>query len=275
MLHNSHPTMSRFSLAVILILFALSGPVAHAQRAVPPKEAVGPVKTSPVVQAKKKGKLTQRATVKPRKRGKFSRSTPITAKTPVTPPPIPAANLAAAPPAAPPARLEVAYFGAGCFWCLDGLFQALPGVQGVVSGYAGGTVANPTYQQVLTGTTGHAEVVQITYDPAKLSYQQLLDNFWDIHDPTQVDRQGADIGPQYRSIILYRNEAEQEAAEKSKAANQRTYRQPIATQIVPLDKFWVAEDFHQDYFARHPGAPYCQLVIRPKLEKFQKTVGRK
>ncbi|MBS0660267.1 MAG: peptide-methionine (S)-S-oxide reductase MsrA [Verrucomicrobia bacterium] len=204
-----------------------------------------------------------------------SSSAPITAKTP--PAPIEKAPATAAPsaPVAPAQRLEVAYFGGGCFWCVEGLFQVVPGVLRVVNGYAGGTTANPTYKQVLSGSTGHAEVVQVTYDANAVSYEQLLDNFWEIHDPTQVDRQGNDVGPQYRSIILCRNEAERAQAEQSKTRQQRTYRQPIATQVVLLDKFWIAEDFHQDYFARHPGAPYCQLVIRPKLEKFQKSVGRR
>lgn len=263
------------SLFLLLALLSLSfHPVLAAEPRLP-SEVMGPVAKSKVTPGKRKAQVSQRTAAKSRKRMRASTAAPITAKTPpapIAPTPAPAG---ASAPSTPAPRLEVAYFGGGCFWCVEGLFQIVPGVLRVVNGYAGGTVAQPSYKQVLTGTTGHAEVCQVTYDANVVTYDQLLENFWEIHDPTQVDRQGNDVGSQYRSIILYRTEAEHAQAEQSRNRQQRTYRQPIATQIVALDKFWVAEDFHQDYFARHPGAPYCQLVIRPKLEKFQKSVGRK
>lgn len=165
---------------------------------------------------------------------------------------------------------ERATFGGGCFWCLEALFQTIDGVKSVTSGFAGGTVANPTYEQVCTGTTGHAEVIQVEYDPAKISYEKVLDFFWQAHDPTTLNRQGADAGTQYRSVILYHNEVQKLAAEKSKTAAARLYRNPIVTQIVPLTQFYRAEDYHQNYFRNHRQAPYCRLVIRPKLDKWQK-----
>src|SRR5689334_16399970 len=144
-------------------------------------------------------------------------------------------------------QTETAVFGGGCYWCTEAIYQMLPGVKSVSSGFAGGTKPNPTYEEVCTGTTGHAEVIQIEYDPKLISYEKLLDTFWDVHDPTTLNRQGHDIGTQYRSIILYRNTAEKAAAEKSKAAAQKRFKDPIVTQIVPLEKFWKADDYHQNY----------------------------
>jgi peptide-methionine (S)-S-oxide reductase len=167
---------------------------------------------------------------------------------------------------------EFATLGGGCFWCLDAVFQRIPGVIAITSGYAGGSTENPTYQQVCTGATGHAEVVQISYDPARLSYEKLLDFFWDAHDPTTPNRQGADEGPQYRSIILYSSEAQKAAAEKSKAQAQKKFTSPIVTEIVPLKKFFKAEDYHQDYYDHNPGQPYCRVVIRPKVEKIEQQL---
>ena len=169
-------------------------------------------------------------------------------------------------------HLEVATLGGGCFWCTEAVYQMLPGVKSVTCGYAGGTRENPTYKEVCSGDTGHAEVVQIKYDPAVLSYEKLLQTFWDIHDPTTLDRQGPDSGTQYRSIILYGSEAQKVAAEKSKAEAQKHFRQPIVTQIVPLAKFYSAEDYHQDYYRDNPNQPYCRMVIRPKVEKFEKKL---
>jgi peptide-methionine (S)-S-oxide reductase len=169
-------------------------------------------------------------------------------------------------------KTELATLGGGCFWCLEACFQLVPGVKAVTSGYAGGTKDNPTYQEVCTGNTGHAEVVQIEYDPAVISYEQLLQKFWEVHDPTTLNRQGNDVGTQYRSIILYRNEAQKEAAEKSKAEAQKELSRPIVTQIVPLKKFWPAEAYHQNYFRNHPEQGYCQLVIRPKVDKLEKKL---
>jgi len=140
-------------------------------------------------------------------------------------------------------------------------------VQSVVSGYAGGTKANPTYEEVCTGRTGHAEVAQITFDPAVISYDELLNLFWKSHDPTTLNRQGADTGTQYRSVIFYHSDEQKTAAERSKADAQKNFREPIVTEITPLVKFYEAENYHQDYYRNNPGAPYCQFVIRPKLEK--------
>ncbi|MGO9587335.1 MAG: peptide-methionine (S)-S-oxide reductase MsrA [Limisphaerales bacterium] len=167
-------------------------------------------------------------------------------------------------------KIETATFGGGCFWCMEAVFERLPGVKSVTSGFAGGHTANPTYEQVCTGATGHAEVTQIEFDPAKISYEKLLDVFWQAHDPTTLNRQGADEGTQYRSIILYHSEAQKLAAEKSKAAAQKNFKHPIVTEIVPFTKFYKAEGYHQEYYDNNSNAPYCQVVIAPKLEKLEK-----
>jgi len=170
------------------------------------------------------------------------------------------------------AQHETATFGGGCFWCTEALFQMVPGVISVANGYAGGTTDNPTYKQVCTGETGHAEVIQVEFDPKVVSYEKLLDTFWEAHDPTTLNSQGPDHGTQYRSIILYANDAQKIAAEKSKARAQKQFRSPIVTEIVPLKKFFKAEDYHQDYFRLNPNQPYCRYVIQPKVEKFEKKV---
>ncbi len=162
---------------------------------------------------------------------------------------------------------ERATLGGGCFWCLEAVYQRIEGVVSVVSGYAGGTVANPTYEQVCSGQTGHAEVVQIEYDPQVISYPQILQIFWQAHDPTTPNRQGADVGPQYRSIILTHNEAQQRQALDSRKEAAGRFRSPIVTEIRPLEAFYPAEDYHRDYFDNHPNAPYCRVVIHPKLKK--------
>jgi peptide-methionine (S)-S-oxide reductase len=167
-------------------------------------------------------------------------------------------------------KTEIADLGGGCFWCMEAVFERLPGVISVTSGFAGGTTENPTYQEVCTETTGHAEVTQIVFDPAKISYDKLLDVFWQAHDPTTLNRQGADVGTSYRSIILYRNEKQKLEAEKSKIAAQQNFKHPIVTEIVPLKKFWPAENYHQQYYDNNSNAPYCQVVIAPKLEKLEK-----
>ena len=167
-------------------------------------------------------------------------------------------------------KTEFAVLGGGCFWCMEGVFERVPGVKVVVNGYAGGHVSDPTYEEVCSHTTGHAEVVRIEYDPAQVTYGHLLDVFWQAHDPTSLDRQGADEGPQYRSVILYADDAQKAAAEKSKIAAQTELSRPIVTEIVPLQKFWPAEDYHQHYFAKHPNQGYCALIIRPKIAKLQK-----
>lgn len=169
-------------------------------------------------------------------------------------------------------QTEVATLGGGCFWCTEALFQMLPGVKSVTSGYAGGTTENPTYKEVCSGKTGHAEVIQVEFDPKVISYEKLLETFWEAHDPTTLNRQGADEGTQYRSIILYSNPAQKAAAEKSKAAAQKHFSQPIVTQIVPLTKFYKGEGYHQDFYRSNPNQPYCRAVIRPKVEKMEKKL---
>lgn len=169
-------------------------------------------------------------------------------------------------------HLEVATLGGGCFWCTEAIFQMLPGVKSVASGYAGGATANPTYKQVCSGDTGHAEVIQITYDPKVVSYEKVLETFWEAHDPTTLNRQGGDSGTQYRSIILYSSEAQKAAAEKSKAEAQKHFSRPIVTEIVALKHFYPAEDYHQDYYRSNPNQPYCRAIIRPKVEKFEKKL---
>jgi peptide-methionine (S)-S-oxide reductase len=167
---------------------------------------------------------------------------------------------------------ETATLAGGCFWCLEAVYNELRGVQRVVSGYAGGTLANPTYQQVCTGATGHAEAVQITYDPDEVSFKELLDVFFTIHDPTTLNRQGADVGTQYRSAIFYntpqqRSVAEREIAEMSASG---ILDDPIVTEVVPLEEFYPAEEYHQRYFERNPNQGYCQMVVAPKVAKFRK-----
>ena len=163
--------------------------------------------------------------------------------------------------------LSIASFGAGCFWCVEAVFEQLDGVHAVESGYIGGAVEDPTYREVCSGTTGHAEITQIHYDPQVISYETLLDWLWRSHDPTTLNRQGADSGTQYRSAIFYHNEAQRVAAEASKAAAQKNLTAPIVTEITAASTYYPAEDYHQDYYRLNPNAPYCQVVIRPKLEK--------
>ncbi|HEY4417138.1 MAG TPA: peptide-methionine (S)-S-oxide reductase MsrA [Verrucomicrobiae bacterium] len=165
---------------------------------------------------------------------------------------------------------EVADLGGGCFWCMEAVFERLPGVISVTSGFAGGTTENPTYREVCTETTGHAEVTEIVFDPAKISYAKLLQVFWQAHDPTTLNRQGADEGTSYRSIILYHDEKQKLIAEKSKLEAQENFHNPIVTEIVPLKKFYKAEDYHQQYYDNNSDAGYCQVVITPKLEKLEK-----
>ena len=166
-------------------------------------------------------------------------------------------------------KIETAYLGGGCFWCMEAVFERLPGVVAVTSGFAGGTTENPTYQEVCTETTGHAEVTKIDFDPAKVSYDQVLAVFWQAHDPTTLNRQGADEGTSYRSIILFTDEKQKLIAEKSKLRTQNDFRNPIVTEIVPLKKFYPAEDYHQAYYDNNSNAGYCQVVIAPKLEKLE------
>ncbi|RAI58477.1 peptide-methionine (S)-S-oxide reductase MsrA [Roseicella frigidaeris] len=170
------------------------------------------------------------------------------------------------------ATTEVATLGGGCFWCLDAVFRDLRGVTGVHSGYAGGHVENPTYEQVCGKRTGHAEVVQVSFDPRQLSYEDLLRVFFTIHDPTTKDRQGNDVGPQYRSVILYHSPEQKAAAERvmAEVTAQDLWGAPLVTELVPFDRYWPGEPEHQDYFARTPWSGYCQVVIAPKVAKFRK-----
>ncbi|CAH2604555.1 Peptide methionine sulfoxide reductase MsrA [Rhodovastum atsumiense] len=172
-----------------------------------------------------------------------------------------------------PTKTELATLGGGCFWCLEAIYVGLRGVRKVVSGYAGGHVANPTYEQVCGKQTGHAEVVQISYDPAQISYEDLLRVFFTIHDPTTKDRQGNDVGPQYRSIILAHDETQQATARKIiREINEAgIWPAPLVTELKPLDHFWPGEAHHQDYFARNPWTGYCQVVVAPKVLKFRET----
>jgi peptide-methionine (S)-S-oxide reductase len=160
---------------------------------------------------------------------------------------------------------ESLVLGGGCFWCTEAAYKLQTGVVHVTSGYAGGKEPNPTYDQVCSGGSGHAEVVKIDFDPGKVTLERLLDFFWTTHDPTQVGGQGNDEGPQYRSVILYKDEGQRLAAEKSRTTAQGRFRRPITTEIVPLARFWPAEDYHQDYFAKHPEQGYCRIVIAPKI----------
>ena len=174
-----------------------------------------------------------------------------------------------APDAASTSKTEIADFGGGCFWCMEAVFERLPGVISVTSGFAGGTTENPTYRQVCTETTGHAEVTEIEFDPAKISYEKLLEVFWQAHDPTTLNRQGNDVGTSYRSIVLYRSEKQKLIAEKSKLEAQKNFGNPIVTEIVPLKKFYKAEDYHQQYYDNNSSQGYCQVVIAPKLQKLE------
>jgi peptide-methionine (S)-S-oxide reductase len=162
---------------------------------------------------------------------------------------------------------EVATLGGGCFWCVEAVYERIEGVLSAVSGYAGGSKVNPTYEEVTTGATGHVEVVQIEYDPSIISYDEVLDIFWKAHDPTTLNRQGADVGTQYRSIILYHDEGQKEAAEKSLANAARDFKDPIVTEIKPLEAFYPAEGYHQDFYDQNPSYGYCRIVITPKLKK--------
>lgn len=161
--------------------------------------------------------------------------------------------------------------GGGCFWCTEAAFEMVPGVTGVVSGYAGGRVARPRYEDVITGETGHAETIRIEFDPAKVSLDTLLDFFWAVHDPTTRNRQGADVGTQYRSIILYADDAQKAAAEASRDRANPGWGGRIVTELVPLKEFYPAEDYHQDYYRKNPGDGYCRVVIKPKLDKLKSS----
>ena len=169
--------------------------------------------------------------------------------------------------------MEIVTFGSGCFWCTEAVFQQLKGVETVLSGYSGGHVENPSYEQVVTGRTGHAEVCQIQFDPEQISFENMLEVFFNTHDPTTLNRQGNDVGTQYRSVIFYHSEEQKKIAEGVKAELEKSgpWKTPIVTEIVPFEKFYPAEDYHQNYFRNNPNQGYCRLVIAPKLDKFEKV----
>ena len=187
------------------------------------------------------------------------------------------ANVTQSHPQPPPAKTQVATFGGGCFWCVEAVFQALDGVLAVESGYAGGAVEDPTYEQVCTGATGHAEVCQIRFDPAKVSYLDLLEVFWKTHDPTTLNRQGPDMGTQYRSVVFYHDDEQKTLAEQTKRKLNASgaWDRPIVTEISPFTKFYKADEYHQDYYRRNPRQAYCSAVIRPKMDKFRKAFAEK
>ncbi len=174
-------------------------------------------------------------------------------------------------------QLESAILGGGCFWCLEAVYDELTGVISVESGYSGGTVAAPSYQEVCTGATGHAEVVRINFDPEVISYREILGVFFSIHDPTTLNRQGADVGTQYRSVIFYRSESQRETAEQviREIEAENIWGRPLVTQLLPFETFYIAEDYHQEYFKKNPYQGYCQMVVAPKVAKFrQKVIDR-
>jgi peptide-methionine (S)-S-oxide reductase len=175
------------------------------------------------------------------------------------------------------AEAQTAVLGGGCFWCLEAVFDRLDGVKSVESGYMGGSVKNPAYREVCSGTTGHAEVVRVTFDPSKTSFQELLDVFFSIHDPTTLNRQGNDVGTQYRSVIFYSSEEQRRVAEETIARLNREHLwdAPIVTAVEPAKDFYMAEDYHQEYFANNPQQPYCQIIVAPKVKKFQQKFAHK
>lgn len=176
-----------------------------------------------------------------------------------------------------PQNLEVATLGSGCFWCIEAIYQDLQGVYEVKSGYSGGHINQPTYRQVTSGTTGHAEVIQFFYDPKIISYEDILEIFWSTHDPTTLNRQGADVGPQYRSAVFYHSDSQREKAAfyKKRLDQSGAFNKPIVTEITEFSNFFVAEDYHQNYFKDNGMQPYCQFVIRPKIEKFKSAFADK
>lgn len=173
--------------------------------------------------------------------------------------------------------LEIATLAGGCFWCIEAVFRVVDGIESVVSGYAGGTTVNPTFQQVYTGQTGHAEAVQLSFNPSKISYREILEIFFSVHDPTTLNRQGLDTGTQYRSAIFYHNTQQQAVAEElvGELNKAHLWEKPIVTQLVPLGTFYPAEDYHREYFSRRPEQAYCQMVISPKVQKFRKQWAKR
>lgn len=173
-------------------------------------------------------------------------------------------------------KFELATFAGGCFWCTEAIFQRLKGVVSAMPGYSGGKIENPSYEQVSSGMSGHAEAIQIEFDPKQISYEKLLDIFWHTHNPTTLNRQGNDVGPQYRSVIFYHNKNQKEAAEKSKKMleKEKVFPEPIVTKIVPYTNFYIAEDYHKNYYEKNKNAPYCTFIINPKITKLMNMYGK-
>ncbi len=176
-------------------------------------------------------------------------------------------------PAATDQKTETLVLGGGCFWCTEAAYELVPGVKRVVSGYSGGRTKNPTYDEICTGTTGHAEVIRIEYDPSVASLERLLELFWVVHDPTTLNRQGNDIGTQYRSVVYYSNDTQKQAAETARTAAQKDFRDPIVTEIAPLGVFYEAEKYHQDYYKKNPNEGYCRYVVKSKVDKMKKALA--
>jgi len=176
-----------------------------------------------------------------------------------------------------PENLDTITLGAGCFWCVEAVFEQLKGVYSVESGYSGGHVKNPSYKEVCTGNTGHAEVCQVSYNPSEISLNEILEVYWTTHDPTTLNRQGADVGTQYRSVVFYHNDEQRRYAEdvKNRLIQAKVWETPVVTQIVPFENFYKAEDYHQEYYSNNASQPYCKMVITPKLEKFKKVFADK
>jgi len=174
-------------------------------------------------------------------------------------------------------ELEIATLGAGCFWCVEAVFERVNGVESVISGYSGGNIKNPSYREVITGITGHAEVVQVKYDPEVITFEEILQIFWKTHDPTTLNRQGADVGTQYRSAVFYHDDNQKRLAEtyKDKLNSAGAFKNPVVTEIVPFEVFYQAEDYHQEYYELNSSQPYCQIVIAPKLEKLEAVFADK
>ncbi len=177
----------------------------------------------------------------------------------------------------PSASSEVATLAGGCFWCIEAVYQEIDGVESVVPGYTGGSSTNPTYEQVSTGKSGHAEAVQVTFDPAKISYREILEIFFSVHDPTTLNRQGADVGTQYRSAIFYHSDKQKTISQEvmKELNNGRLWERPIVTQVAPTSKFYPSEDYHRDYFEKHPEQAYCQAVISPKVNKLRRQWAKR
>jgi peptide-methionine (S)-S-oxide reductase len=186
----------------------------------------------------------------------------------------PSASTSPSTTVSPDTKTETLVLGGGCFWCTEGAYELVPGVKAVVSGYTGGRTKNPSYKEICTGETGHAEVIRIEYDPAEVTLERLLNLFWVVHDPTTLNRQGNDVGTQYRSVIYYANDAQKAVAEKAKAEAQAKFSDPIVTEISPLGVFYEAEGYHQDYFRKNPNEGYCQYVVKSKVDKMKKALGK-